>query len=130
MKKNITLLFTLLLTGLAGFSQSEECNTKISLFHEDVRADRFDQAYDNWMFVRTNCPTASVAIYTDGEKILEHKIEKAASNADKKAFIEDLIKLYDERLQHFADRNEKGRIGATACQLMYDNREVLGKTDL
>ena len=130
MKKNITLLFTLLLTGLAGFSQSEECNTKISLFHEDVRADRFDQAYDNWMFVRTNCPDANLVTYIDGEKILEHKIEKAASNADKKAFIEDLMKLYDERMQYFADKTEKGKFQAMSCQLMYDNREVLGKTDL
>ena len=130
MKKKITLLLTVLFIGLnIGFAQQdEECMTKLSIFHEYVKAKNFDAAYEPWMAVRNKCPKFNNAIYVDGEKILEDKIEKA-TGAEKVAFINDLLKLWEERALHFASKTPKGEYGAQACQLMYDNREELGKTN-
>ncbi|MBP0905485.1 hypothetical protein ACFSKN_10220 [Mariniflexile gromovii] len=130
MKTKITLLLAALFIGLnIGFAQQdEECMTKLSIFHEYVKAQNFDAAYQPWMDVRKKCPQFNNAIYIDGEKILTDKIEKS-TGADKAAAINDLIKLWAERGEHFPDKTPKGEYGAQSCQLMYDNRALLNKTN-
>ena len=130
MKTKITLLLAILFIGLnLGFSQQdEECMTKLSIFHEYTKAKNYDSAYEPWMAVRNKCPKFNNAIYVDGEKILNHKIKNSAG-ADKVAFINDLILLWDQRAEHFASKTKKGEYAAKACQLMYDNRKELGKTN-
>ncbi|MBU3821043.1 hypothetical protein KO566_03140 [Flavobacteriaceae bacterium XHP0103] len=131
MKKNITLLFSLLFLGVGlGFSQNEQDITDLSLVDQYVKAKNFDAAYEPFMKIRQRNPKYSRAIFTLGEDILEYKIEKAASDADKKAFVEDQIKLYEERFEHFASETPVGLYQTRSCQLMYENRELLGKTDL
>ena len=53
MKTRITLAVMMLFLGLnVTFSQtasSEECGTKLSIYHEYVKADNFDAAYEPWM---------------------------------------------------------------------------------
>tara|TARA_R110000868_G_scaffold354980_4_gene616250 strand:- start:3940 stop:5322 length:1383 start_codon:yes stop_codon:yes gene_type:complete len=130
MKTKITLLLAILFIGLNfGFAQQdEECMTKLSIFHEYTKAKNYDAAYEPWMAVRSKCPKFNNAIYVDGEKILEHKIDNA-TGADKVAFINDLLKLWEERGEHFASKTPKGEYAAQACQLMYDHREELGKVN-
>ncbi|WP_445958004.1 hypothetical protein [Yeosuana sp.] len=130
MKTRITLLLTLLFfVGNVSFAQQdEECMTKLSIFHEYVKAKNFDAAYQPWMDVRNKCPKYNTAIYIDGEKILDDKIEKA-SGAEKVNYINDLLKLWDERAVNFPSKTAKGEYAAQACQLMYDNRQLLNKSD-
>ena len=130
MKSKITLLLAFLFIGLNfGFSQQdEECMTKLSIFHEYTKAKNYDAAYEPWMAVRNKCPKFNNAIYVDGEKILEYKIDKA-TGADKVAFINDLLKLWEQRGEHFASKTPKGEYAAQACQLLYDNKKELGKTN-
>ncbi|WP_370477048.1 tetratricopeptide repeat protein [Tamlana flava] len=130
MKTKITLLALLFIGLNFGFAQQdEECMTKLSIFHEYVKSKNFDAAYEPWMAVRNRCPKFNNAIYVDGEKILEHKIDNSAG-AEKVAFINDLLKLWEQRAEHFASKTPKGEYAAQACQLMYDNRKELGKTDV
>src|SRR5690606_6797475 len=132
MKKNVTLLFTLLFLGLNfGFSQEtdEEVISKTSIFHEYVRAKNFDAAYEPWMYVRTKSPAYTLAIYADGAKILNDKIERS-TGGEKAAFINDLLKLWEQQAEHFGDKTPKGEYAAQACQLMYEHKDVLGKTSL
>lgn len=130
MKTKITLLFTLLFIGLNfGFAQQdEECMTKLSIFHEYVKAKNFDAAYEPWMAVRKKCPKFNNAIYVDGDKILNDKIKKT-TGVEKTAFINDLLKLWEERAIHFGSRTPKGEYAAKACQLMFNNRKALNKTN-
>lgn len=130
MKTKITLVLTLLFIGLnMGFAQQdEECMTKLSIFHEYVKAKNYDAAYQPWMDVRNKCPKFNIAIYIDGEKILLDKIEKSEA-ADKVAFITDLIKLWEERGVNYPEKTPKGEYAAQSCQLMYDNKTVLNKTN-
>ena len=77
MKTKITLLLAALFIGLnIGFAQQdEECMTKLSIFHEYVKASNFEAAFQPWMDVRKKCPQFNNAIYIDGEKILTDKID-------------------------------------------------------
>ncbi|WP_242131460.1 tetratricopeptide repeat protein [Aestuariivivens marinum] len=130
MKTKITLLTLLLFVLNISFAQQdEECMTKLSIFHEYVKAKNFDAAYEPWMAVRKKCPKFNIAIYVDGEKILDYKIENT-SGVEKVAFINDLIKLWEERGEYFPSKTPKGEYAAKACQLMYDYRKELDKTDL
>lgn len=131
MKTKITLLLALLFIGLhiSFAQQDEECMTKLSIFHEYVKAKNYDAAYQPWMDVRVKCPQFNNAIYVDGEKILKDRIEKA-TGADKAAVIKDLLKLWEERGEHYPDKTPKGEYAAQSCQLMYDNKALLNKTNL
>ncbi|MBU2949354.1 hypothetical protein KO493_01440 [Tamlana agarivorans] len=129
MKTKITLVLLLFIGLNFGFAQQdEECISKLSIFHEYTKAKNYDAAYEPWMAVRSKCPKYSNAIYIDGEKILNHKIDNS-TGAEQIAFINDLVKLWDERALHFASKTPKGEYAAKACQLMYDNKVVLKKTN-
>lgn len=128
--KNITLLFSLLFIGVSNIQAQEEqdCISKLSIFHEYVKAKNFDAAIEPWMEVRNKCPKFNIAIYVDGEKILKHKIDEA-EGADKITPINDLLKLWEERLAHFPNKTPQGKYAAQACQLMYNNKQILNKTN-
>ena len=131
MKTKITLLITILFLGLNfGFAQQdEECMTNLSIFSEYVKSKNYDAAFEPWMKVRSKCPKFNEAIYIYGEKILKHRIENS-SGADKVANIEDLIKLWGEKLQYFSNKAKKGDTYSKMAQLMYDNRDLLKKSDV
>ena len=129
MKTKITLL-VLLFVGLnVSFAQqNEECISKLSIFHEYAKAKNYDAAYEPWKAVRTQCPKISIAIYTDGEKILNDKIDKS-TGTEKGAYINDLVKLWEERVVNYPAKTDKGEYAAKACQLIYDNKKDLNNTD-
>ena len=130
MKNKITLLLTVLFLGLnLSFAQSqEECLTKLSIMSEYAKAKDYEAAYKPFMELRELCPKYNRAIYTYGEKILEYKIEKSAG-AEKVAYINDLIKMWDQRAENFASKTPKGEYDANKAQLKYDNKVDLGLTD-
>jgi len=128
MKTKFTLLAILFLGLGFGFAQNEEAMTKLSIFHEYVKAKNYDAAYEPWMEVRTKWPKFNNAIPVDGEKILKHKI-KNATGAEKVAFIKDLLKLWDEKLENFPSKTKVGDLLSDKAQLMYDYKTELGLTD-
>lgn len=131
MKTKITTLFTLLFLGLnLGLAQDTEYCTveNLSIFHEKVKAKNYDAAYDTWLKFRNQCPKFNLAIYVDGEKILKDKIENSTAG-DKVAFLKDLQLLWDQRIEHFSSKTKIGETLAEKAQLMYDERELLNKSD-
>ena len=95
MKTKITVLLLALFVGF-GYSfgqQDEECMNNLSIFSSYVKNKKYDEAYDSWMKVRTDCsPKFNRNVYVGGEKILEHKI-KNSSGADQLAYVKDLNHL-------------------------------------
>lgn len=130
MKTKITLLIAVLFLGLnVSFGQNEEeCRNKLSIMAEYTKSKNFEAAYQPFMELRKECPKYNKAIYVYGEKILDHKIENA-TGAEKVAFINDLIKMWDERALNFAKITPKGEYDAKKCQLKYDNRAELGLSE-
>ena len=130
MKTKITLLIAVLFLAFNfSFSQGNEEDTNtLSIFDQYVKAKNFEAAFQPWMELRERNPKFSRAIYVHGEKILKHKI-KNSSGAEKTAFVGDMLKLWQERKMHFSSKTPTGEYAAKACQLMYDNRKALNKTD-
>jgi tetratricopeptide (TPR) repeat protein len=130
MKTKITLFIAILFLGLnLSFAQTdpEKDMIDLSLMDQSVKSKNFDAAYTPFMELRERNPKYSRAIYASGEKILKDKIKKS-TDADKVAFVNDLIKLWEERAIHFASKTKKGEYAAKASQLKYDNRKALNLT--
>ncbi|MBT8260752.1 MAG: tetratricopeptide repeat protein [Flavobacteriaceae bacterium] len=130
MKAKITLLFAVLFLSFnSSFAQNEEDMNLLSIFSEYAKAKNYEAAYGPWMELRQKNPKFNRAIYTYGEKILDHKIENT-SGPEQIVFIKDLVKLWDERSVHFASKTPKGAYMAKACQLQYDYKKELNMSDL
>tara|TARA_R110002049_G_scaffold95397_1_gene234260 strand:+ start:6970 stop:8349 length:1380 start_codon:yes stop_codon:yes gene_type:complete len=129
MKAKITVLVLLFIgfNFVSGQSNEEDMAT-LSIMTEYAKAKNYDAAYNPCMELRTRNPKYNRAIYVYGEKILEDKIDKS-TGADKVAHINDLLKLWEERGEHFASKTPKGEYAAMACQLKYEHKEDLNLTN-
>ena len=121
--------FTLLLMiSLNTFSQAnEEDINALSIFSEYVKAKNYDAAFEPWMELRERSPKFNSAIYVYGERILKHKIKNSQSD-EKVNFINDLLKLWEEKREHFPQKTPLGDILAKSAQLEFDYKEELGLT--
>ena len=108
-------------------AQDEDSNT-LSILVEYAKAKNYDSAYKPFMELRKRNPNYNRAIYVYGESILSDKIDNS-EGAEKAAYVNDLVKLFEERETLFASKTPKGEYGAKACQLLYDNKELLNKTN-
>lgn len=127
MKTRFTLILVALFMSFnVGFAQQdEECIINLTSMNDDVKSQKFDEAYGSFMKVRNKCPKFNYAIYAYGEKILKHKIENA-SGAEKIEFINDFMKLLDEGLENFPDKYTMGGNLQDKAMMRYEYREELG----
>ncbi|WP_426432141.1 hypothetical protein ACPX19_06200 [Winogradskyella sp. HB-48] len=127
--KSIIISMVLLLSFSVSAQTDLECKTKLSLFHQSAITQKYDEAYEPWLFVKNNCPDLNLAIYADGEKILKHKIENSKGEVQL-SFINKVLELWLLREEHFKSDTPQGEYDAKACQLQYDYKDELGKTTL
>lgn len=115
--KKILFVYALIAAGLFGHAQKLkyyenpkygpdslsrlECAKNLSSMSSFVKVNMFDYAYDSWKYCFTNCPGASKNIYIMGAKILKHKIESSEGDEEKSKYVDTLMILYDQRMQHF-----------------------------
>ncbi|MFW6327070.1 MAG: tetratricopeptide repeat protein, partial [Bacteroidota bacterium] len=78
-----------------------QCAMNLSTMSEFVKINLFDRAYDSWAYVYENCPSASKNIYIQGVKIVKSKIENAATEEEKNKYIDMLMDVYDQRIEHY-----------------------------
>ena len=78
--------------------------------------------------LRNKCPKFNRAIYAYGEKILKYKIENS-TGTEKVAFLNDLMKLWDEALVNFPSNYTLGGVLSDKGELMYDHKEDLNATN-
>ena len=128
MKIKFTLIFPLILifSNIIS-SQNEEDIQTLSIFSEYVKSKNYDSAYSPWMELRSRNPRFNKAIFIYGERILNHKI-KSTSDQDKISYINDMLKLWEQRKNYFPSSTPLGTYAAKACQLKYDYRNELGLT--
>ena len=81
----------------------EECLAHLSLCHESVKNEQFNDAYPIWLELYQSRPDFHKNIYIDGDKILEYKYANAQTQEEKNTWREMIMKLHDERIQYFDD---------------------------
>ena len=79
----------------------EECMINLSLFHESVKNNQFEEAYGFWLPVYQSRPDLNKAIYTDGAKILDYRYQQATDENVRKALRDSILQLHDDRIKYF-----------------------------
>ena len=129
MKTKIYILTSILFLSISLISaQTQEDLQKLSIFSEYVKAKNYNDAYGPWMELRTATPRLNKAIYVFGERIIKDKILNSTAQ-EKKTYILDLLKLWEERRAIFPNITPKGTYLAKASQLRYDNKKLLGESN-
>ena len=117
--KMFTMLCVLSLGATATFAQKGEedgsrfghgedsvrCLKNISIYTEYVKTDNFKDAYQPWKAVFTEAPTAQVGTYTNGTKILRALIADSKDAAQQKAYMDELMAVYDQRIKYLDKLN-------------------------
>ncbi len=115
--KAMTLCVAALFVSMAGLAQtgkygatpedSVACVNNLSLYIEFVKQKSYDDALPGWRKVCEICPKASKKAYLNGVKIYRYKIAEAKKKKDSvqiEAYIDTLMSVYDNRVQHFGQK--------------------------
>ena len=121
MRTKLILLLSgvMLSSGAVQAQADQDCARTAALAYSDAKANNYDAAYPKIQQLREDCPTYHIATYQYGERILKDRLDKAPEG-EKQAVAEELMKLFRERLQHFPDKTDAGKVNADIAQLMYD----------
>lgn len=117
--KMVSALFILSLSATASFAQkgvedgskfghgedSIRCLNNISIYTEYVKTSNFKDAYSPWKKVFDEAPLAQVGTYTNGAKILRWFIKNEKDPAKQKAYVQELMGVYDQRLKYLETLN-------------------------
>ncbi len=80
-----------------------------SYLGEAVNNRNYNQAAGYFQHLIKTAPTGSINIYINGGKLYKAKINAAKDPAQRRAFIDSLMTVYDLRMEHFpVYRNKKG----------------------
>ena len=119
----LTALFVaMLFVGSVAAQMTEECKVNLSLFTEYAKVKNYADAYEPWAKVYKECPTASKNIYSLGVRILEWKIKQATTQEEFKAAFDQLMKLYDDRIQYFGTDKKTPRPAILADKATKHNK--------
>lgn len=87
-------------------TDSINCLKNLSIYTEYVKTNNFKDAYLPWKAAFTECPTAQVSTYTNGAKILRWFIQSEKDAAKRKAYVDELMQVYDQRIKHLDALNQ------------------------
>ncbi len=101
----------------------DSLNTRrnLSMFNMDISNNQFTEAYEVWKPIMEMAPFANLRIYTDGSYMLQTLITQEKDPALKKQYFDELMHLYDLRLQNLAGLNSfaKAHLQATEGDVVY-----------
>jgi tetratricopeptide (TPR) repeat protein len=84
---------------------SLRCLSNISVYREYVKTGNYTDAYTPWKQVFNEAPWAQVRIYTDGTKIVSSLLAAEKDATKQKAYFDELMQVYDQRLQYLDKLN-------------------------
>ncbi len=110
MKTKVTLII-LLITGSFAFSQAqpvdkyggnkEACGRNYTIYYEYYKLGNYDEALPFWRKTISICPSFSVGLWKNGEKMYKQLIKNEDNQAKKQQYLDTLMWIYDQRIQHF-----------------------------
>ncbi|MCW4468693.1 hypothetical protein OGH69_06955 [Flavobacterium sp. MFBS3-15] len=96
-----SVLLVSLFTLAASAQGTSKCEAALKPFEDAVGTLNYNDAAALMPDLRKKCPDFSEKLYQYGQKVLEYKIETAATPADKQLYVDDLAALYTEYARYF-----------------------------
>ncbi len=101
----------------------EEAETAHTLYRGDIKMEKYDEAFENWLTAYTIAPAADGKRpfhYSDGRKIYMHKHKAETDAAKKKEYAEIIMRLYDEQIACYGDDFKAGNTAMLTGRKAYD----------
>jgi len=90
-------------TPFGSGADSLRCLENVSLFDSYARSKNYKDAYPFWKKAYDECPASNVNIYIAGVNIINWQISQETDPAKIDALVDDMMKLYDDRLKYFGN---------------------------
>ena len=87
--------------------QNKDFMNELSLFTEFYKQENFDSALPHWKTLFRKYPKSTKNIYIRGANIYEKRIENADNKEERNEYIDQLMKIYDQRIKYF---NQEGYV--------------------
>ncbi|WP_372776261.1 tetratricopeptide repeat protein [Mangrovibacterium sp.] len=78
-----------------------EFMSQFTLYDQFYKQRDYKSAYPHWIKVYRKYPKSSINIYHHGINMYSNKVESAADQATKDAYIDTLMSIYDRRIKYF-----------------------------
>ncbi|MCQ2274932.1 MAG: hypothetical protein MJZ86_09090 [Bacteroidales bacterium] len=79
------------------------CISNVSLYQEYYKQKAYADCYEPWRQILRHCPRFSKGVYQRGEIIMKNMINSAANAEERNAYIDELMAMYDQRIQYFGE---------------------------
>lgn len=100
---------------------SATCVMNLSLYREfykqwkssKYKNSAINDAIVSWRKAYASCPRASQNIYVDGIKMLKYHIKVSKDDAEKNAYVDTMLMVYDARIKYFPikHKSDKSQVG-------------------
>ncbi|WP_329905052.1 tetratricopeptide repeat protein [Porphyromonas pogonae] len=90
-------------TPFGSGQDSIRCRQNTSLFSSNAKNENYADAYKYWLEVYKECPGSTKNVYFYGAKILNWRLEQEKDAGKRKALLDSLMGLYDNRVKYFGD---------------------------
>lgn len=79
------------------------CISNVSLYQEFYKQKAYTDCYEPWRQILIHCPRFGKGVYQRGEVIMKSMINAATTNEEREAYIDELMRMYDQRIQYFGE---------------------------
>ena len=79
------------------------CISNVSLYQEYYKQKSYTDCYEPWRQILKHCPRYSKAVYQKGETIMKAMINSAQNAEERDAYIEEMMRMFDQRIQYFGE---------------------------
>lgn len=103
---------------------SVSCVTNTFLYREAFKNKQYIEAYEPWKECLDKCPANNKNLYIRGVTILKSKYNATKDAAERNAIVDELMKMYDLRIQYFGEAAE------VTARKAYDMEQLGGNARL
>lgn len=79
------------------------CISNVSLYQEFYKQKSYTDCYEPWKQILKHCPRFSKTIYQRGPVIIKSMINTATTAEERNAYVDELMAMYDQRIQYFGE---------------------------
>jgi len=84
--------------------QDKDFMNQLSLYTEFYKQDDYISAIPHWKILFNKYPKSSPNIYIQGAKMYEYLLDNAKNDAERDKYLEEYLKLADQRIKHFGGK--------------------------
>ncbi len=83
--------------------QDRDFMNSLSLYREHYKQEDYESALEHWKVLYNKYPKSTLNLYIHGSRMYRHFIEEAENEEEKEKHINNLMKLYDQRIKYFGE---------------------------